>query len=471
VSGQRILIVEDAEATRQFLANEVLIPQGYNVKMAPDAESGRSVAQDWQPDLLISDHLLPGMNGLQLLEALKNDGLTMPFILMTAEGSESLAVQAMRLGVRDYLIKPFDIDYFLEAVERVLTESSASYSSDRAKPPNLASAALLETLLWNATDPILVTDEQRRLLFFNAQAQHTFQVEAGALYQPLESAIGQAEVVDFFQHQEPMADYEINLEGRFIFNAHMTSMRGIGRMAILQDITRLKELERTKSDLVTTISHDLRSPLTTILGYVELLERMGPLTPQQKKFTENILFSVRSITATLSDFMELSKIETGFNKSLEPTQVEIIAHYAIQTHRAQWEAKSQTFYEEIQPNLALVLGHPIRLKQMMANLLQNAIKYTPEGGQVGMRVYQENDFIIVQVMDSGIGISVEDQSRIFEKFFRAASVIETYPGTGLGLSIVKMIVEGHQGRIWVHSSPNEGTTFTVMLPIIQESMV
>lgn len=469
MSGQRILIVEDAEATRNFLATEILAPQGYLPKTAPNAETGLTLAYSWQPDLIISDHLLPGMNGLQLLETLKSNGYNIPFILITAEGSENLAVQAMRLGVRDYLIKPFKINDFLEAVERILQEQS---ENNVAKPSSLAPTALLETMLWNATDPVLLTDEQSRILFFNAQAQQYFQISTGALYQPLERVITQPELVDLFQHKTPnLVDYEINLEERYIFNAHLTALRGIGKMVILHEITHLKELERTKSELVTTISHDLRSPLTTILGYVELLERMGPLTPQQKKFTENILFSVRSITATLSDFMELSKIETGFNKSLEPTQVEVIANYAIQTHRAQWEAKSQVFHEEVGTELALVLGHPIRLKQMIANLLQNAIKYTPEGGEVGMRVYQEGDFIIVQVMDTGIGISVEDQSRIFEKFFRAPSVLETHHGTGLGLSIVKMIVEGHQGRIWVQSIPNEGTTFTVMLPIIQEETV
>ncbi|MCK4901685.1 MAG: ATP-binding protein, partial [Anaerolineales bacterium] len=133
-------------------------------------------------------------------------------------------------------------------------------------------------------------------------------------------------------------------------------------------------------------------------------------------------------------------------------------------HRA--KKKSQTIELEIQPDLPQVLGNPIRLRQMLSNLIGNAIKYSPEGSQINIRAATENRQVILQVRDNGIGIPLADQSKIFDKFFRASNVPEGIPGTGLGLAIVKSIVENHGGRIWVDSSPGQGAVFFVVLPVL-----
>jgi signal transduction histidine kinase len=115
-------------------------------------------------------------------------------------------------------------------------------------------------------------------------------------------------------------------------------------------------------------------------------------------------------------------------------------------------------------NLPLVMGNPLRLRQLMNNLVENAIKYTPEKGQVRVLLWADNSFLVLRVSDTGIGIPPKDQPFIFDKFYRTDEAIDNYPGTGLGLSIVKGIVEAHNGRIWVESQAGTGTTFTVMLP-------
>jgi two-component system phosphate regulon sensor histidine kinase PhoR len=252
-------------------------------------------------------------------------------------------------------------------------------------------------------------------------------------------------------------------EGRTL-NAQLTPVDQVGRVVVMQDITHLKELDRIKSDFVTSVSHDLRSPLTAILGYVELLNRSGPLNDQQQQFIERIIFSVQSITALISDLLELGKIEAGFDQDYEPTYLNLIVRYAVEGLRHQWEAKEHVLSVSIPDSVPPVLGNPLRLRQLVNNLLENAIKYTPEGGDIKVQLEVSEDLLLLRVSDSGIGIPAGDQPYIFDKFYRTDEAIDHYAGTGLGLSIVKSVVEQHDGRIWLDSQENKGSTFTVMLP-------
>jgi two-component system NtrC family sensor kinase len=233
----------------------------------------------------------------------------------------------------------------------------------------------------------------------------------------------------------------------------------------MQDITHLKELDRIKSDFVNTVSHDLRSPLTAILGYVELIDRVGPINEQQKEFIRRVQISVQNITALINDLLDLGRIEAGFDARKEIVPFSAIIHYAVDGLRSRAEDKSQELILDIPENMPEVLGNPTRLRQMLSNLISNAIKYTPEKGQVTVHSHAEGEQIILQVIDTGPGIPSSDQQYIFDKFYRGSNIPPDMPGTGLGLAIVKSIVENHLGRIWVDSTLGQGTTFTVVLPI------
>ena len=462
MTGERILLVEDAEDTRNFLAESVLIPEGFEVMAAANSTEAISVLQNWQPHLIVADYLMPKMTGLELLEYLKQNGSELPFILITAEGSEALAVRAMRLGVRDYLIKPFNIDDFLNAIQRVL-------ATPQAAVPVVSMSQRLEQLLQNSNAGILSTDLDNHILYLNQTFQDMFELTKSAVGRNLNDLISNPELLEVFDESgQPYLTREIDLNGEHTLSAIFSQMPGVGKLAVMQDITEYKKLDRTRTEFITAISHDLRSPLTTIMGYVELLERTGPLNEVQKKFTDHIIFSVRSITALLSDLLELSKVESGFMTALQPINMTIITRYALETHRSEIDARQQNLVTDIATDTSDVLGNPIRLKQMASNLLQNASKYTPPGGSIRVRVYEDDDFIIFQVEDTGIGIPVEDQARIWEKFYRTEEATAKFPGTGLGLAIVKSIVDAHAGRIWVESVPLQGTTFTVMLPIASD---
>jgi signal transduction histidine kinase len=164
----------------------------------------------------------------------------------------------------------------------------------------------------------------------------------------------------------------------------------------------------------------------------------------------------------------LGRIESGLDTSKEKANLGSLARYALDGLRSTARNHRIDLRGQVEDPLPEIYGDPVRLRQMIANLLENAIKYTPEGGEVKLEASAEDDQVILKVSDTGPGIPPSDQPYLFDKFFRASNVPDDSTGTGLGLSIVKSIVEQHQGRIWLDSEIGIGTTFTVVLPAITE---
>ena len=232
----------------------------------------------------------------------------------------------------------------------------------------------------------------------------------------------------------------------------------------MQDISYLKQLDRMKNEFVHTISHDLRSPLTSVLGYTELIQRVGSINEQQIEFLDRIRSSVESITSMVNDLLDLSRLEAGFDTRRELVHLENILKFALDTMEGQIQINDLNLKLEIGKELPELRGNPIRLRQLLDNLISNAVKYSPKGSTIKVSLRSEDNQVIFSVADQGVGIPQSEQARIFEKFYRGSNVPEQVGGSGLGLAIVKSIVDSHQGRIWVESTMGKGSTFFVVLP-------
>jgi PAS domain S-box-containing protein len=328
----------------------------------------------------------------------------------------------------------------------------------------------LETILTHVEDCVIVVDQDGRLVLANQTARSAFGVQdtnpVGKPARDLFQHLDLLEILTDEKRPRP-SRAEISLEDGRIFNAQLTTIPDVGLAITMQDITHLKELDRIKSDFVSTVSHDLRSPLTAILGYVELIDRAGPVTEQQREFIRRVQFSVNNITALINDLLDLGRIEAGFDARKEIVPLGAIINYAIEGLHSRLTEKDQKLVTDIPDKLPTVLGNPVRLRQLMGNLIGNAIKYTPAHGNIVVRGHAEEGQIIIQVTDNGPGIPPTDQPYIFDKFYRASNVPMDTPGTGLGLAIVKSIVDNHLGRIWVDSVVGQGSTFTVVLPVTE----
>jgi two-component system NtrC family sensor kinase len=326
----------------------------------------------------------------------------------------------------------------------------------------------LETVLTQTESGVIVLDPENRVVLINRAARQIYHVDGDVMGRSLAEVVEDPRLLALARlgGDDPRRE-ELEIPDGRIFNAQRTHITYVGQAIVMHDITHLKDLDRIKSEFVTTVSHDLRSPLTAILGYVELIERAGTVNDQQREFIRRVRLSVDHMTRLVADLLDLGRIEAGLDTTLEVTPLSVLARYALDGLRSSAEMKQQKITTALPDDLPMVRGDPYRLRQMIGNLLENAVKYTPAGGEIAINAVVEGDQVILRVSDSGPGIPAADQPYIFDKFFRASNVPEDTGGTGLGLSIVKSIVDSHQGRIWVDSQLGKGTTFTVVLPTAQ----
>lgn len=324
----------------------------------------------------------------------------------------------------------------------------------------------LETILRGVEDGVLILDADERVILLNQTFRQAFDLGDQPLVgRRIREFVTQQDILELLEepHTTP-SQREIALEDGRVMNAQATPIPAVGLAITMQDITHLIELDRIKSDFVSTVSHDLRSPLTAIMGYVELLGRIGPINEQQKEFVRRVQVNVQNITSLIDDLLDLGRIEAGFESGKEIVPIDALLRYVFESLKGRSLGKGLSLTAEIPNELPQVVGNTVRLRQMVSNLMENAIKYTQRGGEILLQARAEDGQILLQVIDNGPGIPIADQPYIFDKFYRASNVPEDVPGTGLGLAIVKSIVENHRGRIWVETAPGKGTTFSVVLP-------
>ncbi len=250
------------------------------------------------------------------------------------------------------------------------------------------------------------------------------------------------------------------------------SALAIQNARLYQELARktgeLEIASRHKSEFLASMSHELRTPLTAVIGFSEvLLDRLfGELNARQERYLEDIRRSGRHLLELLNDILDISKVEAGkMELELADTSVSAALEHGVAMVRERASNRGLSLNVEVDPDVVEVVADPLRLKQVVLNLLSNAVKFTPPGGRVEVRARRVADEVHVTVEDTGIGISEEDQERIFESFDQGrGGLSRSAEGTGLGLTLSKRIVELHGGRLWVESRLGEGSTFIFSLP-------
>ena len=235
-----------------------------------------------------------------------------------------------------------------------------------------------------------------------------------------------------------------------------------------QEEARREELDRLKDEFVLTASHELRSPLTSVQGFAELLMLdKDSLTPRQRETVEIILDNCRHLVRLLNDLLDLARSDAGrLSIRPQPTEVAPLIEDVVRTMRGRTEVANQSLTEEIQPGLPSIVVEPDRIRQILVNLLTNAHEYSPEGASIGVAARAVGAEVEIAVSDDGPGIPPDQLDRIFDRFTRGdAGLTQRVGGTGLGLAISKSLVELHGGSIAAESTPGHGSTFRVRLPV------
>ncbi|OLT63594.1 hypothetical protein BJP37_31450 [Moorena bouillonii PNG] len=410
------MVVDDTPTNLQLLSS-ILIEQGYQVRSMIDGLLALESALCDPPDLILLDIIMPKIDGYEVCKQLKSNQKTqgVPVIFISALDETWDKVKAFAVGGADYITKPFQVEEVLARVENQLTLHK------------------LQTQLI----------EQNQLLQQEIRDRISAQAALEALNQELETRI-QARTVELRDYLEQLRNLESQLR---------------------QSLDREKEVSDLKSRIIFTISHEYRTPLMTILSSVELLEKYRHkfTDSQQLKHFWRIQAAVKHMTTLVNDLLFINQAEfdrlevkpvalnlvTFCQELVSPIQSSIGAkHSLIFSSARDWEP---------------ILGDPKILRQIITNLISNAIKYSPHGGTILVQLNGDEETVILQIIDQGIGIPKEDQPKLFESFSRASNV-GIIPGTGLGLSIVKSCVDLHGGKIHLESEVGVGTTFTITLP-------
>ncbi|MDX1521852.1 MAG: ATP-binding protein [Anaerolineae bacterium] len=638
MANERVLVIEDSVEHNQFVVDYVLKPNEYQALVAYDGQEGLNIALSEHPDLILLDMNLPKLNGLEVLDALNEQAINIPVIVMTFHGSEKLAVQVFRLGVKDYVLKPFKVAELLDAIERALMEVRLRKERDELTERLLASNQALEQRIrelntlfgigksvtaWQSQEwllsrlveaavyltkaeesALLLVDPKTNELYVPAargiddRVVHLIRLKveetvsgqvittgqpmilgdeaqlmsdlgypvSASMYVPLkvrDRVLGVLNVNnrqtgrDFDNHDlsllSTLADYtsislendhllqqaeseqtklstvlnriqeavfviddeteqvilvnnafrstfglddvrsdgydvrelidntpltkfigqaaldeeyrgEITLDDGRIFTAIITPILGFGRAVILQNVTHFRSIDQIKTNFIANLSHDLRSPLISLKGYTDMLNMVGPLNEKQTIFAKRIGSGIDKIIALVDDLVDLSKIDAGIELDATVVNVNQLAVEVVSELQERAGRKRQQLVYHAPSQPAFVVSDPLRLRQVLVNLVDNALKYTPENGQISTLVQVSDSQVLFKIEDNGLGIPANDLPFVFDKFFRVENE-DRYeiPGIGLGLAFCRSVIEKSGGTIWVESDFQKGSTFTFTL--------
>ncbi|HEV58473.1 MAG TPA: PAS domain-containing protein [Phycisphaerales bacterium] len=454
-------------------------------------------------DAIIADYNLGDGTAMDVLAVA---GQT-PVIIATGAGDEKIAREAMKAGAFDYLIKDHSHSH-LEVLPMVIQKAIEHAATQRQleayhhelerlvqeRTEQLArEKELIAVTLASLSDGIIAVDPDKRIILFNAVAGHmTGWPPQEAIGQPLESVL---QVVDE-KHRRPVAscvdtvmeqghpaaggaddvlvsrggtDHPVALNAAPIRKDDRT----LGVVVVVRDVTHQREIDRMKTDFVSSVSHELRTPLTSIKAFTATILR-DPNMPDETRnqFLHIIDEESNRLGNLIEDLLQISRIESGrLTLEMQTVSIDQVLSQVIPPLEPLAAKKDITLECQIGENLPPIEVDPQKLQSVFTNLVNNAIKFTPEGGRVTISVEAQEDTLLCRVTDTGLGIPEDDLEKIFERFHRVNRPGKEIQGTGLGLAIVKNIVELHHGSIQVESQVDAGTTFTVALPATQATVV
>ncbi len=404
------LIIEDSRTQARQLG-DLLTRAGYTVRVAHDGEAGLAACAEAVPAVVLCDIVMPGIDGFEVCRRLRADGRTrdVPVMLLTSLADPADVMRALAAGADNFVTKPYDADQLLARVRRLLS------------PARAGDMAVVE---------------------FRGQP-FTIDADRGRILEVLAASL------------ETVTARNVELER--------------SRAAAEEALEEARRAVAARDEVIAVVSHDLRNPLNAVKMAAQLAEAesargAGASAETLHKRMAMISRSVERMARLIGDLLDVTRIEAGgFVLERASHPVTALVDEAVQHQRVLADARQLALRAEVAPGLPGVYVDRERVLQVFANLLGNAIKFTPPGGSVTVRAERDGACVRFAVADTGSGIAPEDLPRIFDRFWQARRTARQ--GTGLGLPIAKGIIEGHQGAVWAESAPGVGSTIYFTLPV------
>ncbi len=509
---KKILIVDDSATVRLYLT-QTMEQWGNHVLSAQD---GTSAVQAWKSnrplDLILLDIFLPDTTGIDVLKTIRAEDNQTAIVMITAHGNVDSAIEAVRLGADGYIEKaainsPEAQQEFVHKLSRAIEiraivlerkqlEAAIRRQNSELRQMNddllaarqslLSEKNRLRDILFSLSEAVIVVDTREKIVLMNREAETHLDIkERNAVNQPLSQYEINPELLAMVKQtlsqgnktRREITAPRLSYDLQRVFSCSTVPLRDHtgqtnGAVITLNDITQEKELAQMKQDFYSMITHDLRNPLSSILGFADLIYSgdLGDLNEEQKEVVGIIKNSGQKLLELVNDFLDYSSIEAGF---LDIHKERVDLRNIIQKVPKEMAPLAQEkghHIEVILPDEAAIAFIDVkRIERVLTNLYSNAIKYTPDGGHITLRLEERTGEYVISVQDSGIGISGESQSFLFQRYRRVKSDKTRHIlGTGLGLLISKEIVEAHGGRIGVESKPEQGSTFFFTIPKMED---
>lgn len=474
-----LLIIDDEDRIRH-VCTKMLRQEGHDVDQAENADLGLQLLAKRHFDIILLDLLMPGMSGLDALSHIRSRHPDTVVIVITGYATLDHAISAMKSGAFDFISKPFspqDLRLVVtKAVEHIRTLQDIAEEKSR-----------MRTMLDHLPGGVMATDIMKQVALANRAFTNLIDyrgpdpigrpVDNLVTDETLLGLIDQAMALPEDQFAEATAEICVKIAGfdeERIIGVRCVPFRdrlkrNLGVVTLLNDITTVKKMDQMKSDFVSMVSHEVRGPLNSVLMQHQVIldELAGDITAKQRDILLRASEKIQALSNLSTELLDLSKMESGLiTMDKEALSLTSIITDQVAFHQIKAQDKSIDLSLQALPELPPVLANRMNMEVVLSNLVSNAIRYTPEQGQITVSAYREADHVCVQVADTGFGIAPEDLERIFSRFYRVKNEKTRYiVGTGLGLPIVKGIVDAHNGRIEVESEVEKGTTFSVFIPI------
>ncbi len=484
-----VLVVDEEEDVCQE-SRRIIESLGCRCLTADCGEKGLEILDKEAVGLLLLDLKMSDMDGVEILRIVAEKHPHIPVIITTGFATVETVIEALRIGVYDFIPKPFDPDQlriaFNRAREKLRMESAAhrSYQERLRTLEDLGTEkSRIHTIIDALPAGVLVTNAQGQVVLINPAFKEQIglpeEMETGLSidrYVPekelcqLVMAISQGNRLDF----DNVPPYEFSIGSEKFLQVRARPVLGekdecLGAVITLEDITAMKVIDRLKSEFVTKVSHELRSPLSTIHEQLAVVmsDMVGQASSTDTQLLSRAKEKTQGLISLIGDLLDLSRIESGaVCETPKPVILEDLLENIIDFLSVQAAAKNQSL-TLTRPKMQLppVKADPLAIESIFGNLITNAINYTPEGGHIEVRIAQAGINLQVAVIDDGFGIERRHLDKIFDRFYRVKTEKTRYiTGTGLGLPIVKGLVDSLDGSIHVESMPERGSAFTVLLP-------
>jgi signal transduction histidine kinase len=463
----KVLLIEDnpgdARLVREMLKEAI---GDFSINVAERFGLGLEFLAGEDVDIVLLDLNLPDSHGLETFTRLQGEFSHLPVVIMTGSSDEALGVQAVQSGAQDYLVKG--------QVECKQLARALAYAIERKRAELLTQLERdkLTGILNSMEDGVCIINQDFGMVYINPTMKSQY------------GAIDRRKCYRYFNGFDdacPWCNKEEVLAGKILRREVYLEKTGrtcevtdtpiknadgsVSKLAIFHDITERKKVEQLKDEFIGMVSHELKTPLTIIMGALHIAMEKGLSKGQIQELIRDAIRYSHTLDGIIENLLELSRSQAN-RLALQTEKVDIgrIAREVAQ--KLQGNSTEHRIYVDIAADTPSVIIDRTRIERVLYNLVENAIKYSPGGGEVRVFDYQRNNQLVIAVMDQGIGISSADRTRLFQPFERLQMYEKDgIPGLGLGLRVCRILVEAHGGQMWVESEPGQGSTFFFTVPI------